>query len=357
MIYVATVVKGLEEVCTHELEQISKLQILQVESKTILFSYDGEISNLENLKTIDDIGIFLSELSFEQFMGGEFHTWDESFNLALAHLGTFREINEIFSITIGRYKNANFSEDSIKENLSKFITKEFGLKYNPLDHSNIDLKIILAEERVLAVIKLFPESLYKRKYGHKTVPGSLRSTVAAAMVYLLKTFGTSKPTREGKLTNAPRLIDSFCGSGTLLCEAATQGFEIYGGDIKPERVEISIKNLHKSGSYGDNILCADAIKTNWGTSYFDAAISNLPWGKIVKVSMFSTLLDGAFKEYSRILKPRSKVCFITNHPEKVMATIRRTFMVDKIRDYKIGYLGQTPTIIVAEVRKESGLYL
>lgn len=105
----------------------------------------------------------------------------------------------------------------------------------------------------------------------------------------------------------------------------------------------SISNL--AYSVDEKIKVLDALTTHWPDSFFDCAISNLPWDKQIKVSSITNLYAGAIKEYARILKPNGKLCAIITKPDLFVKYVKKYFPMKNISQLKIGLLGQTPTII------------
>jgi Putative RNA methylase family UPF0020 len=90
-------------------------------------------------------------------------------------------------------------------------------------------------------------------------PGALRPTVAAAMVRLAG--------RAGGV-----LYDPFCGSGTIMLEAAAAGWEVAGSDIDPDAVETARRN--GAGA----VSVADARRLPTDDASVAAVASNLPFG-------------------------------------------------------------------------------
>ena len=65
------------------------------------------------------------------------------------------------------------------------------------------------------------------------------------------------------------LLDSFCGTGVVLQEAALLGFDIYGTDIEPRMIEYTEQNLEwlrrKLGvDFRGEITVGDATNFDWG---------------------------------------------------------------------------------------------
>ena len=340
MKYIAFVTKGLEEISEEEIKFIKDVTILSTKQKTIEFEYLGDITNLKTLRTVDDIGIYISEISTHKLLKLELDTELGEIRKATDALRQFRDIGKNFSITISKYKSQDIKEDDLKQILSEYFSSSLNLSYTPLDHSNIDIRINISEENCLITVKVFSRSLFHRDYEHETQLGSIRSTIASSMLYELM-----------KDNKNLKVIDNFCGSGTFLCEALIKGNDVYGNDIDKLAVKTTIKNLNKIQKANLQITNVDASKTKWNSNYFDIAVSNLPWEKQIKVDKMGELVDNSLKEYSRILKRESKIGIITTKPDLVIKYLKKYFDSKNIEKYRIGYLGQVPTIVLASVNK------
>lgn len=341
MKYIAFVIKGLEEICERELLSIGGLSVRDKSNKFIKFDYNGNPKKLQSLRTVDDVGIILSggEVSSILTFGNEIiNSLKDTFEV----ISKTRTLNNTFSITVSKYKNSEIAEEDLKASLSQQISSALSLEYTPLDHSNFDLRFNISGDSCLLTVKLFPYSLFRREYEHKTQLGSIRSTIAAAMLFNLSDNNTNL-----------KVVDNFCGSGTFLCEALAYGHTVSGGDVDVDAVELTKSNLKKlSGSSATfPIEHHDAACTKWPSESFDIAVSNFPWGKQVKVDKISKLFDNTINEYSRILKKDAKIGFITLKPESLIKYIKKYFTVSDLVTLKVGYLGQNPTIVFARVTK------
>ena len=342
MKYIAYIVKGLENICSKELSSLTNLNILEKSSKHIIFEYNLESENLLKLKTIDDIGILLSDFTLEDFTNSNFskilNINDVKANL-IPFLSSFRSVLKSFSITLSIYKVNLKDKESLINDFTKYISESLGYEYTKLDHSNLDFRLNIEEEKCLLSLKLNSVSLFKRSYSHTSLPGGIRSTIASGMITVLLT----KSSHNSKL----KLVDSFCGSGTFLCEALSYDLDVNGGDINKEAVDITKQNLSKLGVIKSQVFNQNAIKTNFKDEYFDIAVSNFPWDKQIQIKNTSLLYDQSIKEYSRIVKKEGSLGFIGYKPELITKYIKKYFPTHKIEEIKIGYLGQTPSIVFA----------
>lgn len=340
MNYIAFVTKGLETICQKELERFG-VQITSTDQKFIRFSFEGNPALLKDLKTVDDIGLLICEFeTASDNLSGliEF----ESLQRGIELVKQTRKLAENFSVTVSVYQNPNYDRDKLQQQIADDISDKLALKFTQLDHTNIDLRVNIDHSIGFVSLKLFSESLFRRGYNHQSHFGALRSTIPAAMLFELT---------DGQKNL--KVVDNFCGSGTFLCEAASMGCEVAGSDIDATVINLAKQNLQKVGLTTPQLIVQDATHTNWPNRNFDIAVANFPWGKQIEVKGLATLIDGAIKEYARILKPEAKIGFISAKPQVVLKSLEKYFKLQKLQEFKIGYLGQTPTIQLAVVESDS----
>jgi 23S rRNA G2445 N2-methylase RlmL len=111
-------------------------------------------------------------------------------------------------------------------------------------------------------IRLSSSSMRHRAGRTVERPGALRPTVAAAMVLLA----------DGRAAGRV-LMDPCCGSGTILAEAATLGWEPVGADIDVEAISAARHNLGETA----RLLVADVRHLPLADDSVTAIASNLPF--------------------------------------------------------------------------------
>jgi 23S rRNA G2445 N2-methylase RlmL len=126
--------------------------------------------------------------------------------------------------------------------------------------------------------------------------GAVRPVVAAALV---------------RLAGGPgRLLDPCCGSGTIVSEAITAGWDARGSDIDPEAVDLA-----RANAAGTDIQRADALNLPHADGAFDAVVTNLPFGR-----QFRPAVDqpgwtrGALREAARVTRPGGRVIVLAPPP-------------------------------------------
>ncbi len=123
--------------------------------------------------------------------------------------------------------------------------------------------------------------------------GALRPTVAAAMVLI-----------ANRRPAGGVVLDPCCGSGTILAEAASMGWEPVGADIDPEAIGVARDNLGKTA----RLLVADARQLPLSNASVDAVASNLPFGKQYDLQGSpGPWFEAALDEFIRVTRPDSAV--------------------------------------------------
>ncbi len=338
MHFIAYTVKGLEEVAAAEIgRRVKDAQGMEQAPKRVVFEAPLR-GNLTALHIADDIGLLLGHIQVTT--APEIVEFISSLDLLAARqtIAALRVVPELsFSLTATLAGTAGFKSDDLITELAKVIEGRYHWTYTERDHSNFDIRVLADHNDVYVAVRLLPRSLHERVYKTAQRPGSLRPSIAAAMVELAVGGGTGK-----------RIIDNFCGSGTILAEALLAKRQVYGGDIEPEAVSFTrqnLANLHYKET--DRIVQLDATKTKWPSRFFDAAISNLPWGKQIEISHITALYRDTLREYSRVLKPGGDLCLLVgSKPELLAKHAKLIFPGAVIQTHQLGYLGQAPTIML-----------
>ena len=195
MRFVAYTIKGLEDIVEKELlKKIGEVKVVQKNDKVVAFDFSGNLENLKQLRTADDIGLYISDL-----------TNLELTNLPqlLKEIESIRPLGDTFSITSSVAKT-----DKDKESLINKVVEEltkYGLIYEPNDRSNLDFRIFLNDKIGFLAIRLTEGPLSKRDCEVGNYLGALKPTIAAAMVQM----------STDRLPKESRVVDNFCGRLTI----------------------------------------------------------------------------------------------------------------------------------------------
>lgn len=182
-------------------------------------------------------------------------------------------------------------------------------------------KIWLAKTLAVQPFAEFSERDYGRP-GRDAISGMLPPKLAKILINLAEIN-----------TNAV-ILDPFCGSGTILTEAALMGYQnIFGSDISPKAVADTKQNIawiiqklkiipNKSGQKSEIKQCdARFLSRYFPPAFFDAIITEPYLGPPLKgretpeqinniIRELSSLYLASLKEIHKILKPDGRVVMI-----------------------------------------------
>ena len=290
------------------------------------------------LRTVDDVAVVsanstsvesLADLTSLAVDAADLPNSIEVAQRAAQHDGTF-------SITVSAAHTACGSASAIEDAVAGALSARHGWRHLTMQRAPIDVRVFIDDTWALIGVRLFDEPLSRRSYRVANVRGSLRPTVAAALVHI----GTAGRRRQ-------RVWDPFCGSGTILCEAAELGHEVWGTDIDSDAVDASRENISAVKrefwgriEHGDSTLPKSWKKHQTST----ALISNIPWGKQVGITSKQALYDSIGSGMVDIARRGGSGAVLTAEPKLILQRLRRAKDVT-IDERRIGLLGQTPTVL------------
>lgn len=179
--------------------------------------------------------------------------------------------------------------------------------------------------------------------------GMLPPKVARMMVNLA--LRTSDPTTA-------TLCDPFCGSGTVLMEAAVLGCEIYGSDADPVAVDGTARNLQwlnesYSLSQEYTLRNADVSKVQFPTQSISHLVTEPFLGKPTPrehqlpgiFKGLEKLYRGAFKHWTTLLKDGASVVIVMPLVEQGKTTYSMRSFIDGLE--ALGYTTSSEPIVYA----------
>lgn len=123
------------------------------------------------------------------------------------------------------------------------------------------------------------------------------------------------------------LLDPFCGSGTILCEAMLCGINALGTDINAKCVEAAAKNIEKTRETYElkaegRAILGDARKIPFSDNQIDGIATEPYLGKLLwktpaalsvekSIKELRKLYSEALSEMRRVIKQEGKIVFIT----------------------------------------------
>lgn len=332
--------KGLKHITENELaERLRRPEIIETSEKFVIFSaQDESLKEFASLRTADDVHVVCNRFRDVSQLDEDFVLQSLSLDRlesAIHEVQRLRKVGRTFSVTVSKFKNDLIDTESLQSKIASLVVKWTSREYTPRDHTNLDVRVHVESSSFFYSCRLPRFSLYNRSYRTCEMEGSLRPPIAASLCRLADS-------RKGA-----RIVDNFCGTGTILCEAISVGLEPYGGDISEESVSCAQQNLRNISAYAaERVRVLDARSTKWPSKYFDCAISNYPWGKQSALDKVVDLYSKSIEEYARILKDRGTLVLLGVNPELMAKHLRKNFPSHEISQTRIGFLGETPWISV-----------
>jgi tRNA (guanine6-N2)-methyltransferase len=306
--------RGLEDICADEMRKVAGLQVDAVEYRRVSASLDmgGDMAELLKLKTVDDVFLYLdtweeivpqrsaltklTERSREVRMGA-----------SLKMLTDIRPLSKrpLFSVTANFVGKRNYSSDEIKAAVAEGISDALHWQYTSEDLSDLNIRVFLEHETATLGVRLSDVPMHARVYKQVHISGSLKPTVAAAMLAV----GNVRPEAE--------VCDPFCGAGTILIEARLSGARSFGGDIHLEAIHAAQVNSLTAG-VGIELAAWDAQRLPLDCGSVEQIVTNLPWGRqVVADENMAAFYHRVCHEFERVLKKDGQILLLTSLPELV----------------------------------------
>ncbi|MBQ0083203.1 MAG: class I SAM-dependent RNA methyltransferase [Clostridiales bacterium] len=302
---VAPCLFGVEGILADELKRFG-LQNVAAQNGRVLFSGDFNTLALVNInsryaeRVLINMGQFKATSFTELFEGVKALPWEN-------YIGK----KDAFPVNGHSLDSALFSIPDCQSIIKKAIVERLKTKYNiswfEEAGSEYKIRFSIMKDEVTLMIDTSGEPLHKRGYRSKSNAAPLKETLAAAMCDTARIYPDTC------------IYDPFCGSGTILIEAALHAmhkapglgryfaaerfscipdkvwreertramdairhditFEAHGFDIDPECVELTLSNAKKAGVeklVKASVADVKDFKTNEGRSL---VITNPPYGE------------------------------------------------------------------------------
>ena len=331
--FFALTTRGLEFVTAQELTAVRGVSRLETSYRRISGTINGSPARLLNVRSADDV--YLAIATWENVGKARstlalFTTQAGQLELlpAVQQIGTFRQVSDppVFSVTASFVGKRNYSVDEIKQTVAAGIQTAQGWTYTPDDRqADFNLRLFIEHELAHIGLRLERHALHERTYKVGQIAGSLKPSVAAALVLL------------ADVPRGARLLDPFCGAGTILAEAAQMGYVAVGGDLSAAAVAAARQNAPDV-----RLSRWDARSLALKQATFDAIVSNFPWGRQVQVdASLASLYTASMDEIRRVLKPGGRLVLLTSAPQLLSHS---GFSI--LQQFEISLFGQNPTITI-----------
>jgi tRNA (guanine6-N2)-methyltransferase len=339
---VAFATKGLEDVTAGEIREILGAgSVVSTGTKHVLFTASGDPVALRRLATADDVCLLLAaplsvatpEDLDRALSGGA------DFPAVLDAVAALRPPDGTFSVTVTAARSPLGGGAAVAEVAAGAVARRLGWSVRQRERAPVDLRVFLDGRSALLGVRLFDAPLSQRAYRTVDLMGSLRPTVAAAMVRLAGADG-------------PREVwDPFCGSGTVLAESAAAGHRVSGTDLDPAAVAAARANLAAIDErLATRVEPGDSASLATWRRHGDAdtVLTNMPWGKQVAVRDAARLYDVLGAGLAGVLARGGRAGVLTVEPDRLVAAVRRAApdrAMVRAQRRRIGLLGQSPTLV------------
>lgn len=209
----------------------------------------------------------------------------------------------------------------------------------------VDLRLQIDGVEAHFALNLTPQPIGKtRRWEGATRLGALRPTVAAALVRLAVAHAPP--------ASSLGLYDPFCGTGTIVEEAARLGLPVFASDIDVGAVELTRTRLARltspsGGELAHRVFVHDVLQGVPTRVNAALIVSNLPWGKQVPLQTRLAVFENTAVIVARGLSKGGACALLTTHDDQLVAIMRRVYEGATLSTQRIGLLGQTPGIVLA----------
>ncbi|NTV24400.1 MAG: methyltransferase domain-containing protein [Nanoarchaeota archaeon] len=282
---------GTEKIALEEISSIASISAIEILPGVAFFEAEDD-ADFSMARTVEDIMVLVKRLSGIS-----------------RHRASLRAIRHQAAKIPLKYLSIKLSVKASYTGRRDYTAKDVEAEFIKGVSTRIDGKtaterhfsIILNEKNSFIGVSVHPMPLHVERSMPKTSAGSLRPSIACAMLRQLGDI------------NGKSMVDLMAGAGTIPIEASIMGCRSEGYDIDEEKIGIAKSNaMHFSR---DVIFRkADARDTGLPAKSFDFAVSNLPFEKQVAIGDDPALFfQQVLAEMSRIA--REKIVVLTRHQD------------------------------------------
>lgn len=300
---IAKTFQGLEEVLAKELINLGANNV-EIGRRMVAFTGDKEMLYKANfctrtaVKVLKPIKEFKAKDADEVYEEAKKIDWEKYMDVK----STFLVDSVIFS---ENFRHSKFVAYRVKDAIADYWREKSGGDRPNVVISNPDLRIHvhIAEDEVTIALDSSGESLHQRGYKTATVLAPLNEVLAAGLIMLTGWDGECD------------LIDPFCGSGTILIEAALIAQNVYPGVFRKEYAFEKWKDF--DADLFDRIYNDDSQEREFDHKIYGYDINR----QVVQIATNNVLNAGVKdivsveqRDFYEFEQPLDKAIMITNPP-------------------------------------------
>ncbi len=223
-----------------------------------------------------------------------------------------------FRVTANRSGTHPFTSMDVAREAGAAIVERYGLGVD-LTGYDVNIRVDIFDDTAIVGVQLTRDPLSRRHTKVYSPRAALKTTVAYAML------------RLARIPRGPgRLLDPFCGSGTILLEAGSlyPDLRLYGCDRFQEPVEGARRNLEANGlAHRAQVLQADArdLHRIFPAHHFQAIVTNPPFGlRLGRRTDFDRLYTKFLRAARGVLAPEGRLVVLVHRRGPFNRAARRT---------------------------------
>ena len=299
---VAKTFQGLEEVLAKELINLGANNV-EIGRRMVGFTGDKEMLYKANfctrtavkiLKPIKEFKATDADEVYEVVKKMDWSQWMDSNTTFLIDSVVFSE----------KFRHSKFVAYRVKDAIADYWREKTGDRPNvAITNPDLRINVHIAETDVTISLDSSGESLHIRGYKTNTVAAPINEVLAAGMIMLTGWNGECD------------LIDPFCGSGTILIEAALIAMNIYPGVFRKEYAFEKWKDFDED--LFDRIYNDDSEERDFDHKIYGYDINR----QAVQIAIenarnagVNKVVDIEQRDFYEFEEPREKAIMITNPP-------------------------------------------
>lgn len=300
---IAKTFQGLEEILAKELINLGANNV-EIGRRMVAFTGDKEMLYKANFCTRTAVKVLKPIKEFKATDADEVYEVVKKMNWSqyMDVNNTFLVDSVIFSES---FRHSKFVAYRVKDAIADYWREQTGGKRPNVGISNPDIQINIhiAENDVTISLDSSGESLHQRGYKTASVPAPINEVLAAGLIMLTGWDGECD------------LIDPFCGSGTILIEAALIAQNIYPGVFRKEYAFEKWKDF--DADLFDRIYNDDSQEREFEHKIYGYDINRqvvqIATGNVVNAGV-KDIVSVEQRDFYEFEQPTEKAIMITNPP-------------------------------------------